>query len=49
MTRKEILNFLWTLAARAASKTVKLQRPARATVCSHSARDMAASGRRVKN
>jgi hypothetical protein len=25
-----------TLAARAASKSVKLQRPARATVCSHS-------------
>jgi hypothetical protein len=49
MTRKELLDILWTLAARAASKSVKLQRPARATVCSHSAGDMAASGFRVKN
>ena len=31
------------LAAGVASKSVKLQRPARATVCSHSARDATAS------
>ena len=31
------------LAAGAASKVVKLQRPARATVCSHSIRDATAS------
>jgi hypothetical protein len=35
--------------AAAASKSVKLQRPARATVCSHSVRDMAASGFLLKN
>jgi hypothetical protein len=33
------------LAARAASKSVKLQRPARATVCSHSIWDATASVR----
>ena len=43
MTPKERPTFYGTLAARAASKSVKLQRPAWATVCSHSARDMAAS------
>jgi hypothetical protein len=49
MTRKELLDCLGTPAARVASKSVKLQRPARATVCSHSERDMAASGFRLKN
>ena len=43
------LEIIWTLAtyshlaAGVASKSVKLQRPARATVCSHSARDATTS------
>jgi hypothetical protein len=49
MIRNDLLDFLGTPAARVASKSVKLQRPARATVCSHSARDMAASGFPMRN